>query len=64
MDELKKCPFCGGEAEIVTFLTAIMHKKRFQVKCTVCFCSTDWYNLSEKEAKSKWNKRADDDRAL
>ena len=61
MNELKKCPFCGGEA-------LMQHKRvngdpRFThswVVCTVCYSQTTQF-LSEKQAIEAWNRRADND---
>ena len=64
MDELKNCPFCGGEAKMETFTTAQEKKPRFRVRCCDCWCMTEWDNWSIEEAAAKWNKRADDDRPL
>ena len=51
MEELKPCPFCGGEAKIFTptISTYIM--------CKECKASTNLYSQSE-EAIEAWNRRA------
>ena len=53
--ELKRCPFCGGEAifpknGISTF-----------VICTKCGATSCWCT-SKAEAAELWNRRADDER--
>lgn len=38
--KLKKCPFCGGEAEIVK--THVYPDEARRVVCTVCHATTNW----------------------
>lgn len=64
LEGLKQCPFCGSNAILETFTTALEKKPRFRVKCISCWCMTDWDNWSEEEAKNKWNSRENNDRAL
>lgn len=45
-EELKECPFCGGEAEV----------NKNYVKCKSCFARTDKY-VSSKYAILGWNQR-------
>ena len=56
--ELKPCPFCGGSANI-------HHVENFEiylVQCTNCGCIfTTWFPSSD-DAKSAWNRRANDDK--
>lgn len=49
MNELKRCPFCGGEARFAT------DSKRF-IECEKCGASTG-YCESEEEAINAWNTR-------
>lgn len=51
MAELKRCPFCGGEATVRTFY------KGFCVCCTKCKASTLRYSPREEMATEAWNKR-------
>ena len=46
---LKRCPFCGGEAELVGF-------KYYWVDCKKCHNGTQAYK-TEKEAIQAWNTR-------
>ena len=46
MDKLKKCPFCGGEAEI------------FWVICKECTAETKDFDTKE-EAIEAWNRRVE-----
>lgn len=52
-DELKRCPFCGGEAEVDGF------PLRY-VRCKECGAETGAFD-SEEEAIKAWNKRVSDD---
>ena len=49
MKELKKCPFCGGEAEIAGY-------KIFWVICKECTAETKSFDTRE-EAIEAWNRR-------
>ena len=52
MEELKKCPFCGGEAILEgTYM--------FDVICTKCGVRTSWYKTKE-EAIEAWNRRVEE----
>lgn len=61
MEELKKCPFCGGKADIYEgeqdFL--IYKQKCYSVFCKSCHCTTQ-YERTEKEAIDNWNNRVGD----
>lgn len=49
MEDLKKCPFCGGKAEIVGY-------KIFWVICKECTAETKSFDTRE-EAIEAWNRR-------
>ena len=54
--DLKRCPFCGGEAEVTLFLG------NYIVACKGCPGSTfPCKGMTEEEAVEAWNRRADDD---
>jgi len=56
-NELKPCPFCGGEAEVKFFLG------NYFVACKGCPGSTFPYKgMTEEEAVEAWNRRADNAR--
>ena len=55
MSELKKCPFCGGEADIESDISDY-GEMRFYVYCKKCIAEGGW-GFSEKEAIELWNKR-------
>lgn len=61
MQELKPCPFCGGQARIGY---AINDYNRWGVSCQNCGCSVeveDWKGVddTEENAIAAWNRRAD-----
>lgn len=49
--KLKKCPFCGGEAEVYL-------GDDWYVECTHCCASVSHY-VSEADAIAVWNRRAE-----
>ena len=63
MDELKPCPFCGGEAEIETFYPSspmrLLGWKYAYVECQVCGCRSG-VKIGVDEAIETWNRRAGD----
>lgn len=59
MTELKRCPFCGGEAELLQGVTEIHN----YVMCMHCFCKTQYYN-TKKRAIQTWNTRKPMDRIV
>lgn len=54
MQELKYCPFCGGEAE--TAPDYDLPTTRYYIRCTRCACKTPACNRREG-ATEIWNKR-------
>lgn len=57
MSELKRCPFCGGEAE-----TELCGIGVFQHWCVWCDCGVLLQDhKTEAEAIEAWNRRANDD---
>lgn len=56
MEELKPCPFCGGEARIQTF------HFRYRVGCGTTGCIAGRLNRAfdtPEEAAASWNRRAE-----
>lgn len=57
MTELKSCPFCGGEAEVVA-VTRHINNNLYVVKCKTCMASTRTYSETKiEDAKRQWNMR-------
>ena len=58
-ENLKLCPFCGGEAELVTFyIKGVANRKNHFARCRQNhFCRTRNYR-SRNDAIEAWNKRA------
>ena len=70
MNELKPCPFCGGEAHIRTGVTtSIPRVSKAIVVCKNCNSSSDWFydhGLNGEfimQAIEAWNRRTDDGKA-
>lgn len=57
MDELKPCPFCGGEAEMLT-AESMNGGYLFGIMCNDCRSRGDVYD-TEAEAIEAWNTRAE-----
>lgn len=55
--ELKRCPFCGGEATFITTLIYCDLSKRFGVMCRKCKAKTSEVFYTPDEAKDAWNRR-------
>ena len=65
MNELKRCPFCGGEAEIWDGYIEEFLKTEYMkyVQCNYCKASTKLY-FTEKKAIKAWNTRKPMERIL
>ena len=59
MDELKACPFCGKEAVMETFTTAMEKVPRFRVRCSNCTADLGWDFFKAEDAKKAWNQRTE-----
>ena len=57
LNNLKPCPFCGSLANMYTASFGGENGPRFNIKCSECWCGTDWENFSEEEVAEKWNTR-------
>lgn len=59
MEELKPCPFCGGEASVI----GKPHETKFCVGCgdDTClgFSGLGWLYGTEEDAAAAWNRRAE-----
>lgn len=58
-NELKPCPFCGGEALLITFRDEYRRLNPSVVHCSVCDVESKVY-LRKKEAIEAWNRRYGD----
>lgn len=56
MEELKKCPFCGGEAKIYKLFDYV---SKYRVECMNCDMCSPNQNKSE-EAMKAWNRRVEE----
>ena len=54
--ELKRCPFCGGEAALATWRDERNRLNPSAVRCTDCGARTEVYNR-KREAIEAWNYR-------
>jgi len=56
MEELKCCPFCGGEAHVHEH---ILHglPRTFGIECDVCGAMTNGFYSYRAEAIAAWNRR-------
>ncbi len=54
-NELKPCPFCGGEAQM-RFVPVLQEYLLFQPYCTKCFCLLIG-RKNVQEAIEAWNRR-------
>ena len=60
--ELKPCPFCGGEALLLTrtrFYILEINRGRRAVFCANDDCSAIIFGNTDQEAIEKWNRRAE-----
>lgn len=61
--ELKPCPFCGGEAELVKDKTTFAFADTYFVRCDNIECGVQpqtKHRLTEQKARDFWNWRAID----
>ena len=54
MSELKPCPFCGGEAEL---LIVPGKQTKWVIRCRKCFANNGAF-VSDHDAVEAWNRRA------
>lgn len=59
-DELKPCPFCGGDPMIrERYIHNVANKKNYKIECKDCTNTfSNWYK-SLKKAIEVWNNRSD-----
>lgn len=63
-EELKRCPFCGGEADVIV-MRVTGDRMIAQYRCRKCGASTvpsksyDKYDAAVAEARDIWNRRVE-----
>ena len=60
MSDLKPCPFCGGEAEIVEH-KIYKYASAYGVACLYCEAQTWQRYINAEAARKAWNRRVKDD---
>lgn len=60
-NELKNCPFCGGEAVLIEF-TTLPTLRHYSPRCKDAKCvGFSWHKFYDREmAIHAWNRRAED----
>ena len=56
MEELKPCPFCGGEATLDHY-----ESDGYLAYCILCHAMIEHWCADKQEAINKWNKRVGDE---
>lgn len=56
MSELKPCPFCGGEAELIEHRFCDI-PNTYGVRCPICRVQTDQFYAEKESAVFYWNRR-------
>lgn len=58
MTELKRCPFCGGEASVTEHIFRGL-TSTYGVVCLDCCCETRQFFDTADEAIEAWNRRVE-----
>ena len=58
MNELKPCPFCGGEAKVIKDGTLTDQSVIYSALCTCCRTQCYWFETKEETIEA-WNTRAE-----
>ena len=57
MEELKRCPFCGGYSWLISSYDHRDGQWYFYAECTQCGVEQRYYSKSKEEAIEKWDRR-------
>lgn len=60
-DNLKPCPFCGGQASVQMMFHSMLSNEYF-VKCKKCGAETERYYKGRYGAVKAWNRRYEEER--
>lgn len=60
--EIKKCPFCGGEAKVLEEYDCMVGVKVYFIECCKCKATFLHGNTKIEKEIEKWNRRVDDGR--
>ena len=65
--DLKRCPFCGGEAEVILTGNSIVGYSKVDVRCHCCGMGRTYKKIKgmssdtiRSQVAEKWNRRVDD----
>ena len=58
MNELKPCPFCGGEAKTIISEGGDYTEDLYWIVCKCCEAETSTY-YTDEDATEAWNRRVD-----
>ena len=67
MNELRECPFCGSDGEIVS--KVLDSGTVYRVRCRLCYAQSPYranpvmhgFHTTVKKAADAWNRRADNE---
>lgn len=60
MENLKPCPFCGGEAKMNIHRFAGLSNS-YGVECKECMTQSSQFFATREQAIAAWNRRANDE---
>ena len=59
MEELKRCPFCGGFSRLKAEYNHRYDQWYFYAECTQCGVEQKYYSMSREDAIEEWNRRVE-----
>lgn len=63
MDQLKLCPFCGGEAKLIQFYPYMGRRIKSKVCCLKCRANSGEWGMKNKAIET-WNRREPIDKTV